>query len=85
MGKHVFVTCALKADRQTHHSEPGSFLISPIAKLFRTSTLTTDLSQETPLLRGFLNVGQMAAHGLAQKVMAEISNGLTAVSNPLPV
>lgn len=39
MGKHVFVTCALKADRQTHHSEPGSFLISPIAKLFRTSTL----------------------------------------------
>ena len=42
------------------------------------------MSQEMPL-RALLNVGQVAAHGLAQKVMAEIGNGLTAITNPLPV
>lgn len=47
--------------------------------------MTTILSQEMPLLRALLNVGQVAAHGLAQKVMAEIGNGLTAITNPLPV
>lgn len=42
IGEQIFVTCALKADRQAHHSKfSGSFQISPnlTAKLFQTSAM----------------------------------------------